>query len=132
MNKFDEIRVFTTGLNVHFYDAKVAIIMDNFLAWYVSKVDKISGYLIFVHFLFKNKLLVTILGLYANVFVGMYFGQAVDINFMVFKTVNSSSFMILGGNFNENRSKRSVSFKFCLDLDLVNTFNRHLLAKVFT
>ncbi|KAG9296645.1 hypothetical protein G9A89_002916 [Geosiphon pyriformis] len=121
MYKFDGIWIFTTGLDVSFYGAGIAIIMDISLAWHVSKIKEISDYLIFVHLLFKNKLSVTFLGLYAGVLVGTCFGQAADINFMISKAVNSSFFVILGGNFNENRSKRSVSFKFCLSLGLSNS-----------
>ncbi|KAG9299181.1 hypothetical protein G9A89_013829 [Geosiphon pyriformis] len=60
------------------------------------------------------------------------FGQAADINSMVSKAVNSSSFVVLGSNFNENGSSKSASFKFCLGLGLFNTFDRHLLAKAST
>ncbi|KAG9302053.1 hypothetical protein G9A89_021097 [Geosiphon pyriformis] len=118
MNKFDELRIFTSGLDVGFCGTEVAIIMNNFLPLHVLKVDEISGHLISVHLLFKNKLSVMILNL-----------QAVNINFMVFKTVNSSSFVVLSGNFNENGSSKNVSFKFCLGLGLVNTFDRHFLTK---
>ncbi|KAG9297027.1 hypothetical protein G9A89_008613 [Geosiphon pyriformis] len=41
--------------------------------------------------------------------------------------VNSSTFVVLGGDFNENSSRKSASFKFCSDLDLVNSFGRHSL-----
>ncbi|KAG9296453.1 hypothetical protein G9A89_015045 [Geosiphon pyriformis] len=121
--------VFTSGLDVGFHGAGVAIIMNNFLAWYVSKVDEVSGHLISVHFLFKNKLLVMILGLYAGVSISTQFSQAADINSMVSKVVNSSFFVVLGGDFNENRSSKSVSFKFCLGLGLVNAFDGHSLVK---
>ncbi|KAG9284465.1 hypothetical protein G9A89_014069 [Geosiphon pyriformis] len=124
--------VFTSGLDVGFYDAGIAIIMNNFLAQHVLKVDEIPGHLISVCFLFKNKLLVTILGLYTGMSIGTQFSQAADINFMVSKMVNSSFFVVLSGDFNENRSNKSVSFKFCLGLGLVNIFNGHLLAKTFT
>ncbi|KAG9293138.1 hypothetical protein G9A89_001765 [Geosiphon pyriformis] len=107
--------VFTSGLNVGFCGIEVAIIINNFLAWHVLKVDKVSGHLIFMCLLFKNKLSIMIL--------------AADINFMISKAVNSSSFVVLGGDFNENRSSKSASFKFCLGLGLVNTFDEHLLAK---
>ncbi|KAG9285010.1 hypothetical protein G9A89_009820 [Geosiphon pyriformis] len=113
MNKFDGLQVFTSGLDVGFHGVGITIIMNNFLAWHVL----------------KNKLLVTILGLYAGASISTQFSQAANINSMVSKTVNSSSFVVLGGNFNENGSSKSVSFKFCLDLGLVNTFNEHLLAK---
>ncbi|KAG9294020.1 hypothetical protein G9A89_019358 [Geosiphon pyriformis] len=119
INKFDGLWVFTSGLDVGFHDARIAIIMNNSLAWHVLKVDKISGPLISVCLLFKNKLSVTILGLYA----------AANINSMISKMVNSSFFVVLGGDFNKNGSGKSASFKFCLGLGLVNTFDGHSLAK---
>ncbi|KAG9297866.1 hypothetical protein G9A89_006807 [Geosiphon pyriformis] len=118
MNKFNGPRIFTFGLDVGFHGAGVAIIINNSLARYVLKVDKIPGHLISVHLLFKNKLSIMIL--------------AANINSMVFRAVNSSSFVVLGGNFNKNGSSKSVSFKFCLGLGLVNAFNGHSLAKAFT
>ncbi|KAG9300425.1 hypothetical protein G9A89_010050 [Geosiphon pyriformis] len=121
--------VFTSGLDVEFHGAEVAIIMNNSLAWHVSKVDEVLGHLISVRLLFKNKLSVMILGLYAGVSISTWFSQAANINSMVSKVFNFSSFVVLGGNFNENRSSRSVNFKFCLGLGLVNTFDGHLLAK---
>ncbi|KAG9295868.1 hypothetical protein G9A89_006607 [Geosiphon pyriformis] len=121
--------VFTTGLDVGFCGAGVAIIMDTFLAWHILKVEEILGHLISVCLLFKNKLSVTILGLYAGAFIGTHFGQAADINFMVFKAINSSFFVILDGDFNENSFQKSVNFKFCLGLGLVNIFVRYLLTK---
>ncbi|KAG9298674.1 hypothetical protein G9A89_012742 [Geosiphon pyriformis] len=48
---------------------------------------------------------------------------------MIAEAVNFSIFMVLGGDFNENGFKRSVMFKFCLDLGLVNSFTNHHLAK---
>ncbi|KAG9291084.1 hypothetical protein G9A89_012956 [Geosiphon pyriformis] len=62
----------------------------------------------------ENKLLVTILGFYAGVSTSMHFGQAADINSMVSKAVNSSFFVILSGDFNENESKRSEGFSATL------------------
>ncbi|KAG9287634.1 hypothetical protein G9A89_023984 [Geosiphon pyriformis] len=121
MNRFDRLWVFTFGLDIGFCGAGVAIIMNISLAQHVLKVDEIPGHLIFMCLLFKNKLSVTILGF-----------QAADINSMVFKTVNSSSFVVLGGNFNKNESSKSASFKFCLSLGLVNIFDEHLLAETST
>ncbi|KAG9302611.1 hypothetical protein G9A89_007315 [Geosiphon pyriformis] len=73
-NKFDDVQVFTTGLDASFLDTRVAIIMNNFLAHYVSTVEEVSGWLIFVCLLFKNKLLVSVLGFYAGVSIGTCFG----------------------------------------------------------
>ncbi|KAG9305494.1 hypothetical protein G9A89_006464 [Geosiphon pyriformis] len=54
---------------------------------------------------------------------------SLESKMVALETVNSSSFVILGGNFNENGSGKSASFKFCLGLDLANTFDEHLLVK---
>ncbi|KAG9286867.1 hypothetical protein G9A89_012417 [Geosiphon pyriformis] len=132
INKFDGIWIFTSGLGVGFLSAGVAIIINSFLAQHVSKVDKIPGQLIFVHLLFKDKLSVTILDLYAGASADTRFGQASSINSLISRAANSSSFMVVGGDFNENGSKRSASFKFCSDLGLVNIFNEHSLAKAST
>ncbi|KAG9289654.1 hypothetical protein G9A89_014389 [Geosiphon pyriformis] len=71
-------------------------------------------------------------GLYADVSAKIRFGQAVEINFFIVRVVNTSTFVVLGGDFNENESKKNVSFHFCLDLDLVNSLGDHYLAKAFT
>ncbi|KAG9302898.1 hypothetical protein G9A89_022314 [Geosiphon pyriformis] len=108
-NKFDEV----------FIGAGVAIIMDNSLACYVSKVEEVSGRVVFVQLLFKGKLLVTLLGLYAGASSETRFGQASEVNSLIAKAVNSSIHVVLSGDFNKNGSDRSVSFKFCLGLSLV-------------
>ncbi|KAG9304765.1 hypothetical protein G9A89_003939 [Geosiphon pyriformis] len=118
---FDGVRIFSSGLNKRFLGAGVAIIMNNFLAYYVSKVEKISGHLISVRLLFKGKLSIVILGLYAGASAETRFSQACKINFFIAKAVNSSTFV--------SRSKKSASFKFCLDLGLVNFFSGYLLVK---
>ncbi|KAG9292607.1 hypothetical protein G9A89_006979 [Geosiphon pyriformis] len=114
MNKFDGVRIFTSGLGVSFLSAGIAIIMNSFLAWHVSK------------------LLVTILDLCASVSANTCFSQVSFINFLISRVANSSLFTVIRNNFNKNRSKKSISFKFCSDLSLVNTFNEHFLAKVPT
>ncbi|KAG9300290.1 hypothetical protein G9A89_011363 [Geosiphon pyriformis] len=121
MNKFNGLRVFTSGLDIGFYGTG-----------HVSKMNEISGHLISVHLLFKNKLSVTILDLYTGVFISTQFSQAADINSMISKVVNSSLFVVLDGDFNKNKSGKSVSFKFCLELGLVNTFDGHSLIKAST
>ncbi|KAG9297260.1 hypothetical protein G9A89_001529 [Geosiphon pyriformis] len=75
-----------------------------------------------------GKLLVTVLGLYTGASSGTCFGQASKINSFIAKVVNTSTFIVLGGDFNENGSGRSMSFKFCLGLGLVNFFAGHHLA----
>ncbi|KAG9294843.1 hypothetical protein G9A89_008535 [Geosiphon pyriformis] len=129
---FNGVCIFTSGLGVGFFGAEIAIIMNSSLAWHVSKVDKIPGWLISVHLLFKDKFSVIILGLYARASVNICFSQAFSINSLISKAANFSSFTVVGGNFNENESKKSASFKFCSDLNLVNTFNGHSLAKTPT
>ncbi|KAG9299545.1 hypothetical protein G9A89_020716 [Geosiphon pyriformis] len=113
LDKFDGVRIFSLGLDKGFMGTGVAIIMNTFLAHHVSKVEEIPGRVVFVRLLFKGKLLVTVLGLYAD---------ASEINSLIAKAVNSSNFVVLDGDFNENGHSRSASFKFCLSLGLVNLF----------
>ncbi|KAG9293355.1 hypothetical protein G9A89_007601, partial [Geosiphon pyriformis] len=123
MNKFDEIRVFSFGLDKRFLSTEMAIIMNNYLAHHVSKIKEIPGHFVSVQLLFKNKLSVVFLGLYTGASVETRFGQACGINSLIAKTANSFIFMVLNGDFNEDGDKKSASFKFCLDLGLVNSFS---------
>ncbi|KAG9284906.1 hypothetical protein G9A89_006284 [Geosiphon pyriformis] len=132
MNKFDEVRIFSSGLDKGFLNTGVAIIINNSLACHVSKVEKIFSHLVFVWLLFKSKLSVVFLGLYVDASAETRFDQACKINSLIAKTANSSMFMVLDTDFNENGYKKSASFKFFLDLGLVNSFSRHLLIKAFT
>ncbi|KAG9291717.1 hypothetical protein G9A89_012002 [Geosiphon pyriformis] len=109
-DRFNGVRVFTSGLNAGFLGAGVAIIMNIFLARYVCKISEVPDQLFSIKLLFKNKLSVSILGLYA----------AGKVNFLIVKTVNESFFVILGGNFNENGSYKCISFKKCSDFGLSN------------
>ncbi|KAG9295837.1 hypothetical protein G9A89_009066 [Geosiphon pyriformis] len=118
--------------NAEFLGAGVAIIMNNSLAHHVSKVEEIPGYLISVRLLFKGKLSVTILGLYTGALSETRFGQAIEINSFIVKALNSSTFVVLDNDFNKNNSKKSASFRFCLDLGLVNSFGAYLLVKAPT
>ncbi|KAG9285703.1 hypothetical protein G9A89_002270 [Geosiphon pyriformis] len=111
-DKFDGIRIFTSGLDVGHLGTGIAVIMNNSLARHVSKVDEIPGQVVSVQLLFKSKFSVTVLGLYAG---------ASEINSIIVKTVNTSTFIILGGDFNKSRSGRSASFRFCLGLGLHNS-----------
>ncbi|KAG9297125.1 hypothetical protein G9A89_019406 [Geosiphon pyriformis] len=131
-DKFDGVRVFSSGLDKGFMGARVAIVMNTSLARHVFKVEEIPGRVISVRLLFKGKLSVTVLGLYAGASSGARFGQASEVNTLIVKMVNSSNFVVLGGDLNENRSGRSVSFKFCLSLGLVNLFVGHHLANSYT
>ncbi|KAG9302143.1 hypothetical protein G9A89_020577 [Geosiphon pyriformis] len=120
MNKFDEVKIFSLSLDKKFLGAGVVIIMNNFLVHYVSKVEKVLGCLISVWLLFKGKLLVTVLGLYAGVLSRTRFGQAMEINSFIAKALNSNTFVVLGGDFNENDSKKSASFRFFAGQNVVS------------
>ncbi|KAG9304447.1 hypothetical protein G9A89_020009 [Geosiphon pyriformis] len=122
-NKFDDIRVFTFGLDVGFLDTRMAIIMNIFLVCHVYKIPEVSDRLFSIKLLFKNKLSVLILGLYAGAFLAVHFAQAGEVNFLIVKAVNESSFVVLGGDFNEDRSHKCASFKKCSDFGLVNSLS---------
>ncbi|KAG9297523.1 hypothetical protein G9A89_001463 [Geosiphon pyriformis] len=119
-NKFKGVYVFISGLNKNFLDIRVVVIINNLLACHVSKIKKISDRIISVWLLFKGKLSVTILGLYAGVSFETRFGQALEVNFLIAEAVNSSTFVVLDRDFNENGSGKSATFKFCLGLGLIN------------
>ncbi|KAG9289269.1 hypothetical protein G9A89_007514 [Geosiphon pyriformis] len=104
------------------------VIMNNSLACHVSKVEEVPDQIVVVRLLFKNKLLVSVVGLYIGVSSSVYFGQASEVNSLIAKAANFSTFVILGGDFNKNKSGRSASFKFCLSLGLVNSFTGHSLV----
>ncbi|KAG9294180.1 hypothetical protein G9A89_021539 [Geosiphon pyriformis] len=82
-DKFDGIRVFTSGLNSGFMGASVLIV-------------------------------------------------ASKINSLIAKAINKSSFVILGGDFNENGSQKCASFKKCLELGLVNSLIGSPAIKMLT
>ncbi|KAG9286495.1 hypothetical protein G9A89_014661 [Geosiphon pyriformis] len=117
MNKFVGIRVFTSGLNFGHMGFGVAIIMNNFLARHVCKVSDIPGQFLSIKLLFKNKLSVLVLGLYAESSLA---------------AVNESSFIILGEDFNKDGSHKSASFRKCFDLGLVNSLSGSLFGKEAT
>ncbi|KAG9288920.1 hypothetical protein G9A89_019542 [Geosiphon pyriformis] len=131
-DKFDGVRVFTSGLDSGHLGADVAVIMDVFLAHYVCRVSEVPGWLLSIKLLFKSKLSVSILGLYAGASSVVWFSQAGEINSLIVKTVNESSFIILGGDFNEDGSHKSASFKRCFDLGLVNSLVSSPAAKMPT
>ncbi|KAG9298383.1 hypothetical protein G9A89_005243 [Geosiphon pyriformis] len=117
INKFDSVHVFTFGVNSGYLDSGIAIIMDIFLACHVCKVC-------------ENKFSVLILGLYAGASLVVQFFQTVDINSLIAKTVNESSFVILDGDFNKNDFCKCASFRKCFDLGLINSLARSLFAKL--
>ncbi|KAG9299298.1 hypothetical protein G9A89_013946 [Geosiphon pyriformis] len=130
MNKFEGVRIFTSGLEKNYVSVSVAIVMCGSLACHVSKVEKVPNRVVSVHLLFKNKLSVTFLGLYAGVLAKTKFAQAFDINLLISKAVNMSSFVVLCDDFNKNRTKKCASFKKCLDLGLVNSLGGSLVYKL--
>ncbi|KAG9298951.1 hypothetical protein G9A89_015973 [Geosiphon pyriformis] len=131
-NKFNEIRIFSSGLNKNFLGAGITIIMNTSLAHHVCKIFKVPGWLFLVKLLFKNKFSVSILGLYVKTSLAVCFFQANDINSVIARAVNESLFVVLGSNFNENGFQRCASFKRCLDLGLVNFLDGSFFVKMFT
>ncbi|KAG9304580.1 hypothetical protein G9A89_020144 [Geosiphon pyriformis] len=128
-DKYDRVRIFTSGLDVGYLGASVAVVMNNSLTCHIFKVKTVPSQVILVQLLFKSKLSVTVLNLYAGASAGICFEQAFEVNFIIVKAVNTSTFVVLGGDFNECGSGRSASFKFCSSLGLVNLFNGHYLVK---
>ncbi|KAG9285565.1 hypothetical protein G9A89_006553 [Geosiphon pyriformis] len=126
-NKFNGVWVFTSGLDSGSLGAGVLIIVNFFLAKHICKVSEVPGRLLSIKLFFKNKLSVSILGLYAGAS-----SVAGEINFLIAKTINKSSFVILGSNFNENSSQKCASFKKCLELGLVNSLIGSLAIKMPT
>ncbi|KAG9293316.1 hypothetical protein G9A89_007562 [Geosiphon pyriformis] len=120
VNKFDGVQVFISGLESSYLGASVVVVMNSSLARHVCKISKMLGWLLFIKLLFKNKLSVSILGLYTSVFSVAQFFQAGNINSLIAKAVNKFFFVILGGDFNEDSSHKCASFKKCLDFGLVN------------
>ncbi|KAG9286021.1 hypothetical protein G9A89_022697 [Geosiphon pyriformis] len=121
VDKFDGVRVFTSGLNSGHLGAGVAVIIDVSLARYVCKVSEVPGWLLSIKLLFKGKLSVSILGLYTGAFPAIQFSQTGEINSLIAKAVNESFFIVLGGDFNEDGSRKYASFRECLDLGLANS-----------
>ncbi|KAG9302710.1 hypothetical protein G9A89_005184 [Geosiphon pyriformis] len=128
-DKFDGVRVFTSGLDSGSLGARVLIIMNSSLAKHVCKISKMPGQLLSIKLLFKNKLLGSILGLYACASSVTQFSQAGKINSLIAKAINEFSFVILGGDFNEDGSHKCASFKKCFDLGLINSLRRSSFVK---
>ncbi|KAG9305432.1 hypothetical protein G9A89_021150 [Geosiphon pyriformis] len=130
--RFDGVRIFTSGQNSGNLGSGVAIVVDNSLARHVCKVSEVPSWLLSIKLLFKNKLSVSILGLYAGASLAAHFSQANEVNSLIAKAVNESSFVVLDGDFNEDGSRRCASFKKCLDLGMVNSLAGNSLAKSST
>ncbi|KAG9284150.1 hypothetical protein G9A89_022924, partial [Geosiphon pyriformis] len=131
-SKFNSVHVFSSGLASGYTKAGVVMILNNSLAKHVSKISEIPGHLLCIKLLFKNKLLVSILGLYAGVFLTARFSQAAKINSLIARAVNESFFVILGGDFNEDGSWKYASLKKCFDLNLVNSLEGSSFVKLPT
>ncbi|KAG9296168.1 hypothetical protein G9A89_014760 [Geosiphon pyriformis] len=129
VNKFDGVRVFIFGLDSGYLGAGVVIVVNSSLAKHVCKVSEMPGWLLFIKLLFKNKLSVSILGLYTGASLVVQFFQAGEVNFFITKTVNESSFIVFGGDFNEDSLHKSASFRKCLDLGLINSLSGSPVAK---
>ncbi|KAG9293883.1 hypothetical protein G9A89_019221 [Geosiphon pyriformis] len=124
--------VFTFGLESSYLGAGVVIVMNSSLVRHVCKISEVPDQLLSIKLLFKNKLSVSILGLYAGASLMAWFSQAGDINSLIAKAVNESSFVILGGDFNKNNTRKCASFKKCFDLGLVDSLKGSLFAKMST
>ncbi|KAG9287615.1 hypothetical protein G9A89_019676 [Geosiphon pyriformis] len=132
VNKFDGVQVFTSGLESGYLGASVMVVMNFSLARHVYKVSEVPGRLLSIKLLFKNKLSVSILELYAGAFSAVQFSQAGKVNSLIAKAVNESFFIVLSGDFNEDSSHKCVSFKKCLDLGLVNSLAGSPASKLLT
>ncbi|KAG9300374.1 hypothetical protein G9A89_009998 [Geosiphon pyriformis] len=122
----------SAGLGSLYLGAGVVVIMNFSLVKHVYKVFEMSSQLLSIRLLFKNKLSVFVLELYAGALSAARFSQTGEINFLIAKAANRSSFVILGGNFNENSLKRNASFKKCVSLELVNSLVDSLVMKSLT
>ncbi|KAG9288229.1 hypothetical protein G9A89_021260 [Geosiphon pyriformis] len=131
-SKFDGIWVFISGLNSGHLGSGVVIVMNNSLTRHVYKVSEVPGRLISIKLLFRNKLSVFFLGLYAGASALVRFSQADDVNVMIASAVNESFFVVLGGDFNEDGLRRSASFRKCGSLGLVNSLVCSPFVKVPT
>ncbi|KAG9287460.1 hypothetical protein G9A89_023832 [Geosiphon pyriformis] len=106
--RFNGVRVFTSGQDSGNLGSGIAIVVNNSLAHHVCKISEVPGWLLLIKMLFKNKLSVSILGLYAGASLATHFSQAGEVNSLIAETVNESSFVVLGGDFNEDGSRRGV------------------------
>ncbi|KAG9301884.1 hypothetical protein G9A89_004564 [Geosiphon pyriformis] len=103
-DRFDGVCVFTSGLDSGHIGSGVAIILNFLLARHVCKVLEVPGQLL----------------------------SAGNINSFIAKTMNESSFVILGSDFNENSSHKCASFNKCFDLSLVNSLGGSSFVKSLT
>ncbi|KAG9289728.1 hypothetical protein G9A89_014463 [Geosiphon pyriformis] len=111
--------IFTSGLEKSFLGAGVTVIMNEYLTWYISKMEKVPGWIISIRLLFKDNISISIVDLYAGASFVSRFSQASVINFFIAKAVNSSTFVILGRNFNENRKEKNANVKIERTIDFI-------------
>ncbi|KAG9291986.1 hypothetical protein G9A89_017885 [Geosiphon pyriformis] len=79
-NRFKGVQIFMSGLDKGYLGTDVAVIMNNSLACHVSRVKEISGRII----------------------------SASEVNSLIAKAINSSTFVVLSENFNENGAGRKI------------------------
>ncbi|KAG9290489.1 hypothetical protein G9A89_002464 [Geosiphon pyriformis] len=117
-DKFGSVRVFSSGLDKRFLGTEVTIIIKTSLACHVYKISEVSDWFLLIKLLFKNKLFMLILGLYAGAFLACAsFKKCLD-----FGLVNS-----LGGSFyvktstwaNSQGVAKTINFLFVFS-NLVN------------
>ncbi|KAG9307146.1 hypothetical protein G9A89_016974 [Geosiphon pyriformis] len=138
VNKFDNVQVFTFGLESGYLDASVVIVINSSLVRHVYRILEVPSWLLFIKLLFKNKFSVLILGLYTGASLAVQFSQAGDINSLIAKTVNKSFFIILGGDFNENGSHKCTNSRSVIKtidyvlvfLNLINVIVHHNVLEV--
>ncbi|KAG9305776.1 hypothetical protein G9A89_001064 [Geosiphon pyriformis] len=121
-----------SGLNSGYLGSGVAVVIDNFLIKHMYKIYEISSQLLSIKLLFKNRLFVSILGLYVSASSAVQFSQASNINSLIAKAINESFFVIFGSNFNEDGFHKCASFKKCFSLGLVNSLVESSTAKMLT
>ncbi|KAG9296236.1 hypothetical protein G9A89_014828 [Geosiphon pyriformis] len=118
-DKFNGVKVFSSGLDKSFFGARIMIIMNTFLAHYVSRISEVPGQLLSVKLLFKNKLSVSILGLYAGAFLACAsYRKCLDLGLV---NSLSGSFYIKKSTWaNSQDVARTINFLFIFS-NLVNT-----------
>ncbi|KAG9286929.1 hypothetical protein G9A89_001167 [Geosiphon pyriformis] len=126
VGKFEDVHVFTFGLNFGYLGAGIVVVIDFFLAKHVCKISEMPSWLLSIRLLFKNKLSVSVLGLYTGVLSAAQFLQTGEINSLIAKAANESFFVVLDGDFNEDSLKKSASFKN----DYFNTDHRTVFVSV--
>ncbi|KAG9285762.1 hypothetical protein G9A89_013187 [Geosiphon pyriformis] len=97
-----------------------------------KKIFEAPGHLVSIKLLFKNRLSVLILELYAGASSAVHFSQADVINSFIAKATNEFTFVILDSNFNKDGSHKCASFKKCFSLGLVNFLAGSSVAKMPT